>query len=78
MTLGIRPDDINIVDNGDFKVTLVSLENLGRSVLLFVEIESGERIRVLGEGDYSIGDTISIRLMADRVFLYDKSGKLMA
>ncbi|UCC80018.1 MAG: ABC transporter ATP-binding protein [Candidatus Zixiibacteriota bacterium] len=78
ITLGIRPDDVEIVDSGDIGGKIVSLENLGRSVLLFVELEKGEKIRVQGEGNYSIGDNISISFSADRVFLYDNTGTLVS
>ncbi len=77
ITLGIRPDDVKIVNSGDIGGKIVSLENLGRSVLLFVELEKGERIRIQGEGDYSVGDTISISFSAERVFLYDNAGILI-
>jgi len=60
ITLGIRPDDTKVDNKGNIKGKIVSLENLGRSVLLFVELENGERIRIQGEGNYGIGDMVSI------------------
>ncbi|UCE65776.1 MAG: ABC transporter ATP-binding protein [Candidatus Zixiibacteriota bacterium] len=77
ITLGIRPDDVKIVESGDIKGKIVSLENLGRSVLLFVELEKGERIRVQGEGNYGIGDMISMRFLSEKMFYYDHAGRLL-
>jgi len=77
ITFGIRPDDVKIVDSGDMGGKIVSLENLGRSVLLFVELEKGERIRIQGEGEYGIGDMISMRFLSDKVFYYDNAGRLL-
>jgi ABC-type sugar transport system ATPase subunit len=76
VTLGIRPDDIVIGDEGGIHGKIISLENLGRSVLLFVELDSGEKIRIQGEGNFRIGDTISICFSAEKIYLYDNAGIL--
>jgi multiple sugar transport system ATP-binding protein len=78
ITLGIRPDDIRIDIDGDFKVKIISLENLGRSVLLFVELEKGERIKVQSGGDYAVGETISISFSVGKAFLYDDTETLIS
>jgi ABC-type sugar transport system ATPase subunit len=77
ITLGIRPDDIKIVDSGGIAGKIISLENLGKSVLLFAELEKGEKIRVQGEAEYGIGDMISMRFLSDKVFFYDNTGRLL-
>jgi ABC-type sugar transport system ATPase subunit len=77
VTLGIRPDDIVVGDEGSLRGKIISLENLGRSVLLFVELEGGEKIRIQGEGVYSIGDMVSIGFSADRIFVYGDKGTLI-
>jgi len=77
VTLGIRPDDIKIGDEGGMQGKIISLENLGRSVLLYVELEKGEKIRIQGEGAYSIGDMVSIGFSADRIFVYADTGTLI-
>jgi ABC-type sugar transport system ATPase subunit len=77
LTLGVRPDDIIIDKNGEIRGKIVSLENLGRSVLLYVELEKGEKIRIQGEGNYTIGDTVSFNFPANRLYLYDGSGTLV-
>lgn len=77
LTLGIRPDDIDIGDDGDFKGVILSLENLGRSVLLFVELEHGEKIRVQAQGNFTIGNSISIGFRDAKIYLYDSEGSLI-
>jgi len=77
ITLGIRPDDIEIGTEGNIQGKIISLENLGRSVLLYVELEKGEKIRIQGEGAYSIGDMVSVGFSADRIFVYDNNGILI-
>ena len=76
VTLGIRPDDIPVVDGAEYRAKIISLENLGKSALLYAEFENGERIRVQCEGDFAIGDMISFDFAKARLFVYDSNGSL--
>ncbi len=70
--LGIRPEDITIDRTGDFSGEVISLENLGRSVLLYIKTSSGDEIKIVAEKEYHVGERISARFSMDRILFFDK------
>jgi ABC-type sugar transport system ATPase subunit len=76
--MGIRPENIKINTDGDISGKIVSLENLGRSKLYYLELEGGEMIKTESIDDYNIGATVRLKIDSDMIFLYDKeSGQLI-
>lgn len=59
---GLRPEDIQIVQNGPLTGTLKTVEYFGADVLLTCEI-AGEDVvaRVSGQSDFTIGQTLSLQ-----------------
>ncbi|MEE9555607.1 MAG: ABC transporter ATP-binding protein [candidate division Zixibacteria bacterium] len=72
IVLGIRPEDILIDETGDIKGEVISLENLGRSVLLYVKSSSGDEIKIVADKEYHVGERISARFSTDRILFFDK------
>jgi ABC-type sugar transport system ATPase subunit len=73
---GIRPEDVIISDKGEIAGEILSIENLGRQELLLVQFASGDRLKLIAAGSYSIGDKIRFAFASDKAYLFDKeSGK---
>jgi len=73
---GIRPENIMIEGNGGLSGKILSLENLGRSKLYYLELEGGETIKAESVNDYKIGSNIGLKIDCDKIFLFDnESGK---
>ena len=69
--LGIRPEDISISNSGGHTGEIVSLENHGRKVLLYIKAQGGDEIRVVGHGGFSVGDRLSFQLSPEKIILFD-------
>jgi multiple sugar transport system ATP-binding protein len=72
VVFGIRPEDVTMADNGDIVGEIISVENLGRQELLLVQADSGDRLKLVASGSYSIGDKIKISLAKDKTYMFDK------
>lgn len=72
IVFGIRPEDVAIDTPGDLRGEVISLENLGRSVLLYIKTSSGDEIKIVAEKEYHVGERISARFSIDRILFFDK------
>ncbi len=84
MTLGIRPEHVRIVGNGEADVTLPVrlVEPLGKDTLLYFET-SGERPFVavtegLGMSRVAVGSQLGLSFPAAELHLFDGSGQRIA
>lgn len=73
VVLGIRPEDISIADDGYQAGEVVSIENLGRNVLLLIKMPTDDRIKLVAHGDFRIGDIIKVVLSISKIYLFDKT-----
>ena len=73
MVLGVRPEDISQDNSGPLAGEIISIENLGRNVLLLIKTSSDDRIKFMAQGDFHIGASIKILLSTNRVFFFDKA-----
>jgi ABC-type sugar transport system ATPase subunit len=71
VVLGIRPEDISISNSGGHTGEIVSLENHGRKVLLYIKAQGGDEIKVVGHGGFSVGDRLSFQLSPEKIILFD-------
>ncbi len=62
VVFGIRPEDVTIADNGDVTGEIISVENLGRQELLLIQTDSGDRLKLVASGSYSINDKMKISI----------------
>ncbi len=69
---GIRPEDVIISDKGEIAGEILSIENLGRQELLLVQVASGDRLKLVAGGGYSIGDKVRFAFANDKAYLFDK------
>lgn len=80
VTLGLRPDMVRIVEEGPLQGTVVLVEQLGRETLIHVDLGfGGEAVTVSHNGQYTIepGQAVAIAIDADRVHLFNNTGKRM-
>ncbi len=73
VVLGIRPEDITITETDGIPGEIVSVENLGRQELLLVKTPGDDRLKLIGQGNFHLGDTIKIILFWKKSHLFDKT-----
>jgi ABC-type sugar transport system ATPase subunit len=77
-TIGIRPEDIRIVEGG-VKAEIVAIEPLGAETHLLARAGDIElRIRSHGFETHSRGQTIGLELAEERIHAFDEDGKRIA
>ncbi|WP_295894069.1 ABC transporter ATP-binding protein [uncultured Vibrio sp.] len=77
MTLGIRPEDIHLDEEG-VGVTVEGFERLGTESLLYTTLVRGGQevlVRVPGTVKVEIGQRLNIRIPAEKCHLFDSKGK---
>ncbi len=75
VVMGIRPEDMTIGDSGGVSAEIKSLENLGRSILLYVRMTGGENLKIVAKNSYHIGELISVRFHEERMVFFDPGSK---
>ncbi|WP_417663274.1 ABC transporter ATP-binding protein [Pseudomonas sp.] len=79
VTLGVRPEHMNIVPTGEgiFSVTADVSERLGSDTYCHVRSQSGEMLTVRVRGDFApkFGETLGISFDPTHCHLFDDSGK---
>ncbi|MFA0412757.1 ABC transporter ATP-binding protein [Vibrio renipiscarius] len=77
MTLGIRPEDIHLDEQG-IGVIVEGLERLGTESLLYTTLVRGGQevlVRVPGTVHVEVGQRLNIRIPAEKCHLFDSKGK---
>ncbi len=72
VTLGFRPREIIIQDDGPITLTIQEVEQLGSESYIFVSLPSGENITVhqAGQTHFSVGDVVKARVNDDGLYLF--------
>ncbi|EQC43684.1 ABC transporter ATP-binding protein [Bacteriovorax sp. Seq25_V] len=73
-TIGIRPEDISIDDNGS-EATIRFIENLGSTLLLYIDYQDVQIRLITGTANYKIGQKIKFTLNFKNIIFFDKSGQ---
>ncbi|MFH5070369.1 ABC transporter ATP-binding protein [Enterobacter cloacae complex sp. 2024EL-00215] len=77
MTIGIRPEDIHLAEQG-VGVIVEGLERLGTESLLYTTLVRGGQevlVRVPGTVHVEVGQRLNIRIPAEKCHLFDRTGK---
>ncbi len=70
--LGIRPENISVVDNGDIKGTVYGVEYLGANKIITVDTEFGRiKSRTAGTTQAKIGDNIGLEFDPDNIIIFN-------
>ncbi len=79
--IGIRPEHITVANVGEgcaLPATLIHMERLGDSSLLYVSIGAGLptlNVKVEGSATTAVGEPLTLRLMPEQLHLFDAMGK---
>jgi ABC-type sugar transport system ATPase subunit len=76
VVLGVRPEDIAISESGHISGEIISIENLGRQELLLVKTAYDDRLKLIGQGSYHVGETIKISIPENKLYLFNKTDGL--
>jgi ABC-type sugar transport system ATPase subunit len=76
VVLGIRPEDIEIADDGPLSGEIITIENLGRQELLLVKTGADDRLKLVGQGSFKVGDRICFAIKIGHTFLFNKASAL--
>jgi multiple sugar transport system ATP-binding protein len=78
-TIGIRPEHIDIADDGPWKGTVGLAEHLGSDTFLKVTVDGLGilNVRASGEVGRHHGDSISLSPQADKIHRFNKDGRSM-
>ena len=79
--IGIRPEHITVANDGEgcaLPATLLHMERLGDSSLLYVNVGTGIptlNVKVEGSATTAVGARLTLRLMPEQLHLFDAAGK---
>ena len=79
--VGIRPEHITIANEGEgcaLPATLLHMERLGDSSLLYVNVGTGIptlNVKVEGSANTAVGERLTLRLMSEQLHLFDAAGQ---
>lgn len=75
-SLGIRPEQFSLNKNGNINVKIDSIEMIGRYMILHFKLNNlPSRMVVDSKLPIKLGDTISISIDYDSIYLFDQEGK---
>jgi multiple sugar transport system ATP-binding protein len=79
-TVGVRPEHLNITDNGTWNGKVVYSENLGSDSFIYVDIGAEQPVIVRQEGkaSYHSGDTLSFSPKGEQFHRFDDAGRPLA
>jgi multiple sugar transport system ATP-binding protein len=75
--IGVRPEHLEVADEGPWKGRILSAEHLGSDTFIHVDIGKGVRVtgRKRGEWSASAGDEVTLAPREDRILRFDKDGR---
>ncbi len=73
LVLGVRPEHIQLSDQGDMRAEILALEYLGTTQIVVLNSEYGElKARVDAALPVAVGDQVAIHFRADTITLFDR------
>jgi alpha-glucoside transport system ATP-binding protein len=81
VTLGVRPEDLEVTDGpGLFSGPVTLVEKLGEVTQLYLDMKTAEPlvVKVDGDVDFARGQTVSVTAPVDRLHVFDANGKAFA
>ena len=79
-TLGIRPEDIRVSAKGRASCAVTHVEHLGGDTNVLAKLDSGEQrtIRLFGQHEHEVGDTVQIDFDDASSYIFDANGARLA
>ncbi len=77
LTLGIRPENIQITEDGRFRASVTHVENLGGDTYVLAATPDGQpvTIRLFGQHHYAEGTEIGLGFRDEAAYLFDADGQ---
>ena len=78
-TLGVRPEDLTISDEGQLKGQVTHVEHLGGDTNVLVNVDEHIiTLRLFGQHPVKVGETIGLGFDPARAYLFDQNGQRVA
>ncbi|HEX5733386.1 MAG TPA: sn-glycerol-3-phosphate ABC transporter ATP-binding protein UgpC [Blastocatellia bacterium] len=79
VTLGVRPEHLQLSQQGQFQGEVIVAERLGSETYLYVQMEGGKRVAVETRGDSPahIHDRVAVQINGKDCHLFDSSGEAL-
>ena len=79
-TIGIRPEHLDITEDGPWSGTVIYAENLGSDSFVYVDVGSSEPIvaRAVGKAEFKPGTPIRLTPRAESLHRFDANGRPVA
>ena len=76
-TVGLRPENVQIGDSGPLSGTISHVEQLGSDTMVYVDLNSDKlfTVRLFGQHDHTIGDSVHLDFDRQHLFLFDDQGQ---
>ena len=80
LTLGVRPHDLYLTDDGPLAGTVILVEHLGNETLVSLSLTNGQAVIVALDGDTEcrVGQTLKVGFPANKVHLFEENGNRVA
>ncbi|MEQ9635927.1 MAG: sn-glycerol-3-phosphate ABC transporter ATP-binding protein UgpC [Devosia marina] len=80
LTLGVRPHDLYLTDDGPLAGTVLLVEHLGNETLVSLSLTNGQAVIVALDGDTEcrVGQTLKVGFPANKVHLFEENGNRVA
>jgi ABC-type sugar transport system ATPase subunit len=72
ITVGIRPEDIVITEDGEYTGVVKRCEYLGDRAVVTIDYLKNELILLAAPGQFSPGDTLTFTIRTDKLHLFEK------
>ena len=74
LVFGVRPEHVNLNDDGAFRGKVLAAEYLGTTQIVTLETSNGElKARIGSEFDATVGDNVGIGFRSDNVTLFERA-----
>lgn len=80
LTLGVRPHDLTLMNDGPLSGTVILVEHLGNETLVSLSLSNGQALIVAldGDTDCHVGQTLKVGFPPNKVHLFDEVGARVA
>ncbi len=80
LTVGIRPHDFEIAENGAFHGRVKLIEQLGNETVIRVGLDGGDEVTavLVGQSAFALGDKVSLSVKPGAVHVFGASGERLA
>ena len=75
VSIGIRPEHLVVSEGGKIPTKVKMVEHIGRDNMIISELENGQPIRGIVDGDFGIFDKTEVSFNYKKIYVFDEAGK---